>query len=174
MKLNQHGLTLAEILAAMGIIGIGLVGLMVVVPISSFGVQEGNQLSKATFLAEQRLEQTRNAPWTSTPVNDCLGRSNPVTASPTAVDACANGATVLAAGAVTFPDEAQVPNYTNYSRQVRITDCGVAPGCGVAPNNVQHADLRLVTVTVSYTPLTGAGVGTQAKAVTLNLLVSRR
>src|SRR5688572_17148749 len=70
---NERGLTLAEILVAVAILGIGLVGLAVVVPIASYGVQEGSQLSTATFLAEQRLEQIRNAPWTGTPANDCVG-----------------------------------------------------------------------------------------------------
>src|SRR3989442_7287448 len=38
--LNERGLTLVEVLVAAAIIGIGLVGLMTVVPVSSFGVRE--------------------------------------------------------------------------------------------------------------------------------------
>lgn len=171
MTSGERGLTLVEVLAAAGLIAIGLVGVMVVVPIASYGLQEGNQLSTATFLAEQRLEQVRNAPWTFSPDNDCLGVSASNTAAPTvpAGKTCTNGATTLAAGAQTFPDEAAVPSYPDYQRVVRVTDCGTTPCSGIT-----HADLRRVTVTVSYRPLTGAGVGTTRKTVTLDLLVARR
>jgi len=176
MIANERGLTLAEILAAMVIIGIGIVGLSVVVPISSYGLQEGNQLSKATFLADQKLEQIRNAPWTATPANDCLGLSpgspNPTSAPSTGGTACTlNGAVVIAANTVTFADENPVAApYSDYSRTVRVTDCSVAPGCA----GVTNAGMRLVSVSVSYTPLTGVGVASGTKAVTLQMLVSQR
>jgi len=38
MTLNERGITLVEVLVAAGIIGIGLVGLLTVVPISSYAV----------------------------------------------------------------------------------------------------------------------------------------
>jgi Tfp pilus assembly protein PilV len=169
VTLDARGLTLVEVLVAAALLAVGLVGVMVVVPIASHGVQEGNQLSTATFLAEQRLEQVRNAPWVSTPANDCLGVGP--TAAPTvpAGAACANGATVLAAGAVTFADEASVAGYPGYSRTVRVADCGVTACAGVA-----DADMRRVSVTVGYVPLTGAGVAQGTKSITLTLVVSRR
>ena len=83
MTLDARGLTLAEVVAAAMIVGIGLAGLMIVVPIGSFGLAEGNQLTTATFLAEERLEHVRNAPWTSSPDNDCVG-IGPTAARPTA------------------------------------------------------------------------------------------
>src|SRR5439155_26525773 len=48
------------------------------VPLSSYGVQQSRALSTATFLAEQKLEEIRNAAWTTTsPTSpaavDCLG-----------------------------------------------------------------------------------------------------
>ena len=72
---DERGLTLAEILVALLVIGVGLVGIAVVVPVSSYGVQEGNQLSTATFLAEQMIERTRSVAWTAIPATDCLGLS---------------------------------------------------------------------------------------------------
>src|SRR5260370_20383702 len=58
---DQAGMSLAEILIACVIIAIGLVGLLSAVPTASYGIQEGRQLSTAAFLANQRLEQVRNA-----------------------------------------------------------------------------------------------------------------
>ena len=60
---NNLGMTLVEILIAIGIIGVGLAALASVIPVSSYGIQEGNQLSTSTFLANQRLEQVRNGRW---------------------------------------------------------------------------------------------------------------
>jgi hypothetical protein len=171
MILDDSGLTVVEVLVAALIIGVGLVGLLVVVPISSYGVQEGNQLSTATFLAEQRLEQVRTARWTSRPGNDCLGLGSATAPTVPAGLACTSGASTLAAGAITFADEANVAGHAGYGRTVRIRDCGIAPCAGVT-----DADMRLVSVQVSYRPLTGAGVDHAAsrKVVTLDMVVSRR
>lgn len=174
MSLGQRGLSVVEVLVATVIIGIGLVGLMVVVPISSYGIQEGNQLSIATFLAEQRLEQVRNAPWGLTPANDCVGRSASATAAPTVPGGvtCTLGSTTLPAGAVTFPDESSVTGHAGYGRTVRVTDqIGF-----VCPENPVQICLREVRVTVSYRPMTGVGVGgaSTSKAIVLVTQVARR
>ncbi len=172
---NERGLTLAEILVAVAILGIGLVGLAVVVPIASYGVQEGSQLSTATFLAEQRLEQIRNAPWTGTPANDCIGSG---AGAPVASVACTNGATAVAAGAVTFADEANVVMgntgsatalTSNYSRNVRIANCDPTACAGLT-----SATMRRVTVTVSYRPLSSSGVSPTDKTVSVQWLVTRK
>ncbi|PYN71260.1 MAG: hypothetical protein DMD90_00140, partial [Candidatus Rokuibacteriota bacterium] len=63
MTLNERGITLAEVLMATAMIGIGLVGLLTVVPISSYAVYEGNSLTTATFLANQKLEEIKNGVW---------------------------------------------------------------------------------------------------------------
>ena len=83
--LNERGLTLAEILVAVAIIGLGLVGLAVVIPVSSYGLQEGNQLSTATFLAEQMIERARSAQWTQNPAVDCLGIGTAAAPVPTEI-----------------------------------------------------------------------------------------
>src|SRR2546425_13216722 len=72
---NERGLTLVEILVAAAVIGIGLVGLMAVVPISSYGLHEGNSLTRATFLAEQKMEEGKNAVWQQSSAIDFVGLS---------------------------------------------------------------------------------------------------
>ncbi len=158
---NRDGMTLAEILVAMAIMGIGLVGLASVIPLASYGMQEGNQLSTATFLANQRLEQVRNSSWTASPVADNIG------VSPSASTPPQSGATV------TFPDESPLAApYGGYARTVRVTDCGVGAGCG----GVTNAGLRQITVTVRYTPLTGVGQAASGttKSAVLTMYIAQR
>jgi prepilin-type N-terminal cleavage/methylation domain-containing protein len=170
--LDDRGLTLAEILIALVILAVGLVGLAAVLPISSYGIQEGNQLTTATFLAEQRLEQVKGAQWTATPALDCVG----VSSSPTFV---AGGTAPSGIGGTCSPtnynDETPGGNalaspYTRYTRQVRIRDCA-ANACFAGSDSA----IREVRVRVYYTPLQGiGGVSTSQKFVELTTLVARR
>ena len=160
--LNQQGITIVELVLAIVIIGVGLVALSSAIPIAAYGIQEGNQLSTATFLANQRLEQVRNSQWRATPAVDTLGLSASGTSAP-----------VGAGGAVTFPDETPMAApFGGYSRVVRISSCGVAPGC----SGVQDAGLRQVTVTVSYQPMTGIGVApaTTSKSAIVTMYIAQR
>jgi len=162
---DQQGATLIEIMIAVGIIGIGLWALSAAIPLAAYGIQEGKQLSTSTFLANQRLEQTRNARWEEgPPCVDSLGISASTTAAP--AGSCAGGGT-------TFPDENPVAApYTDYARTVRITSCGVGAGC----NGIVDADMRQVVVTVTYRPMTGIGVSAAgtAKASTVTMYMARR
>src|SRR6266540_2492628 len=117
---NQLGMTLAEILIAITIIGVGLVALASAIPIAAYGIQEGNQLSTATFLANQRLEQIRNAQWTAVVPPDAICPG--VTALVSAVDDLGVSPSPTAApqsgGVTTFPDENPLPAPSaGYSRQ---------------------------------------------------------
>lgn len=163
---SERGLTLAEILVALAIIGLGLVGLAVVIPGSTYAVQEGNQRSTATFLAEQMIERTRAASWATTPLpgTDCLGLSTG-NAPPVPTGATCNGETTTR-----FPDEAAVVGYPTYRRVVRVADCG-ATAC--VPG-VTDARMRLVTVAVTYRGLTAAGQSPTDSTVTLQWLVARK
>jgi type II secretory pathway pseudopilin PulG len=172
---DDRGITLAEILVATVIISIGLVGLAVVIPLSSYGVHEGNALSTATFLAEQRLEEVRNAAWTTTPsTNDCLGIGPSAAATTTTCTRSAVGtqtACTSGTACTTYPDESAVTGYGGYSRNVRITDCGATP-CA----SVTNANMRLVRVTVSYKPISGVGAtaSTASKSAVLELIITKR
>jgi prepilin-type N-terminal cleavage/methylation domain-containing protein len=159
---DERGMTMAEILAAAAVIGIGLTALAAAIPLASYGIQEGNQLSTATFLANQRLEQVRNARWEGgAAAVDTVGVSPSDTAAP------------VAGGVTTFPDETPMAApYASYNRRVRVTDCGAGLGCG----GIVNAELRQVVVTVDYRPLTGVGVAaaTQRKGAVVSLYLSRR
>ena len=159
---DSRGITLAEVLIAAAILALGLAALMSVVPVASYAVQDGNQTTTATFLAQQRLEQVRNATWDAT--TDCVGLSPNATSAPAPSPAGNCGAT-----AVTYPDEAAVTGFAQYGRTVRITDCGVTP-CGA----VTSSAMRLVTVTVTYRPLSAAGGSNSNTTVTLEWLIAQR
>jgi len=158
---GQAGMSLPEILIACLIIGVGLAGLLAAIPTASYGIQEGRQLSTASFLANQRLEEVRNAQWTQCPAADTLGVSASSSVPPTV-------------GALTtFPDETPVAApYGDYSRTVRIT--AVQPGdpCAGGPN----VGLRQVVVTVSYRPMIAGGVaaGGTTKSAIVTLLYAQR
>jgi prepilin-type N-terminal cleavage/methylation domain-containing protein len=168
--LEQRGMTVVELLVAVAIIGVGLVALLSAIPLAAYGIQEGNQLSTATFLANQRLEQIRNATWQA-------GQPAPAVPVVLAVDklgaSASDTAPVGDGGVTTFPDETPMaaPN-AGYRRTVRITDCGVGAGC----SSVVSADLRRATVTVSYRPMTGIGVApaTTAKSAVVTIYIAKR
>ena len=150
---------LAEVLAAVAVVAIGLSALASAIPVAGAAVSEGARVSTATFLAGARLEEIRAAAWSATPPVDRLGLSGAPLSPP------------QSGGATTFADEAALPDpYAGYSRQVRILDCGLPPGCG----GVISARLRQVTVTVAYRPVTASGVAALDKSVSVTTLVARR
>jgi prepilin-type N-terminal cleavage/methylation domain-containing protein len=163
---DQRGFTLVEILIAVAVIGIGLMALSSAIPIAAYGIQEGNQLSTATFLANQRLEQVRNAEWKA---------AQPPVAAVDTLGVSASDATapVGDGGGTTFSDETPMEApFKGYTRTVRIADCGVAPGC----SGIVDAGLRQVTVTVGYQPMTGVGLApaTTIKSVIVTMYIAKR
>jgi len=159
---DQRGFTAAELLAASAVVAIALLALLQTIPISAYGIQEGSQQSTAVFLANQRMEQLKNAQWTAVPPADTLGLSVSTTVAP-----------VDKAAVTTFPDEnPMAAPYAGYTRQVRISDCNVAPGCG----GLQKPDMRQATVTVSYAPMTGVGgpAAGATKSVVVTLIISEK
>jgi hypothetical protein len=55
---------------------------------------------------------------------------------------------------------------------VSVTDCGVAPGCAGVVNN----KMRLVTVTVTYTPTsaTGSNAVSGTRSATIPMVMAQR
>jgi hypothetical protein len=150
---------LAEVLAAVAVVAIGLSALTSALPLAGAAVSEGAKLSTATFLAGARLEEVRAAAWSAAPPVDRLGVSGAPLSSP------------QSGGMTTFADEAALPDpYGGYSRQVRVLDCGLPPGCG----GVTSGRLRHVTVTVAYRPVTVSGLAALDKTVFVATLVAQR
>ncbi len=172
---RQAGFTLPEVLLAAAIITIAFVGLLTVIPYSTSAVQSGNQLSTATFLANQKLEEAKNMPWVSVPANDCLGVGP--TSAPTvpAGQTCTLGATVIAAGGA-LPWAADqgstaITNFGGYSRNVRITNCGTGGPCA----GITDPAMRQVTVNVSFTPVQGSGAaGAASRTVSVSMVIAQR
>jgi prepilin-type N-terminal cleavage/methylation domain-containing protein len=166
---NQRGMTLAEVLVALPIITIGLLALLATIPLSTYAIQDGSQTSTATFLANQRLDQVRNAQWMATcpPTPDRLGISASSTAAPT------DGG-----GVTTFADENPIAApYAAYTRQVRIADSVASTTvCGPTGAITGTYGLRTVTVTVTYRPLsaTGTNAVSGSRSVVVNMQIAQR
>jgi prepilin-type N-terminal cleavage/methylation domain-containing protein len=178
---DQRGMTLAEVLVALPIITIGLLALLSAIPLSTYATQEGRQTSTATFLANQRLEQVRNAQWSTTcQINGATGlvtAGAAVVTDKVGVSASPTTAPKDPSAAVTFADESSIAApYTGYSRQVRIIDSVVAAATCDAAGNMSGTGIRQVTVTVSYTPLsaTGTNAVSGARSVSVTMQVAQR
>jgi prepilin-type N-terminal cleavage/methylation domain-containing protein len=160
----QSGVTLVEVLAALAVIAIGIVGVAVVVPVAILGVHEGYQASTATFLAEQAMERVRALPWSESPAIDCLGLSLG-DSSPIPSSATCRGAT-----STQLPDEPTgVSGHPQYRRFVRVTSC-VSEPCA----EMRTTGLRRVEVTVAYRPLTAKGVSGRDTTLRLESLAAQR
>ncbi|MBI1848126.1 MAG: prepilin-type N-terminal cleavage/methylation domain-containing protein [Candidatus Rokubacteria bacterium] len=172
---DPRGFTLAEVMVATAVIAIALVGLASVVPFGVSGVQIGNQLSVATFLAQERLEQARGAVWTDTPGTDCLGTSSNASNVPTS-DTCNNHPNNYK----TFgDDETDVTGFAGYARTTRVFNCNngtfTALCSGTGAQQISDPDLRVVRVRVTYTPLVATGMLTGTPiTVELTALVAKR
>ncbi len=161
---NERGFTLTEILVAAALIAIGFVALLRVVPLAAAGLQQGNQQSTATQVAQQRLEQAHAAVWTAVPATDCLGVSAgnaaPVPSGAACTDAVSE--TYVAGTNVTFP---------------RITDCGAVACSGFTYTPVPGtgtAAPRLITVTVTYQGSGSPGATSRTRTVRLEWMVAQR
>ena len=162
---DNAGMTVVEVIIALGVITVGLLALIAAMPLSTSLIGESNLKTTGTFLAQQRFEQIKNAKWTIAPGADCLGVSPSVDAAPvTATWVNCPGA--APAGLVTYPDEGftTMTAYPRFQRQVRIENCSAA-SCGVASNA-----LRRVTVTVSFASMTGPGTLNDATLESMRLV----
>jgi len=62
---NDHGMTILEILVAVTVLCVGLLAVAVMFPTSSSNIDFGGKTSKATALAQEKIEEFRNTSFDS-------------------------------------------------------------------------------------------------------------
>ena len=164
---NTAGITVAEVIIALGVIVIGLLALIATVPLGTSAIAESNLKTTATFLAQQRLEQLKNAVWTDGADTLCGAGLNGTAACPEWPDEAYN-TVVIATGGTDV-------SYPLFHREVRIADCSVVICSGIPINTTSINTLRQVTVTVSFRPIAGTGIAqADEESVRLVTLVAKR
>ena len=164
---DSAGMTVVEVIIALGVITVGLVALIAAMPLSTSLIGESNRKTTATFLAQQRLEQIKNAQWTA--AADTLGGAG------------SNGTAAVAQwpdegyNTIVIPMGAGNASYPRFRRQVRIRDCSVVACSGIPTATAGSNTLREVTVTAFFLPLSGVGTAlANEDSVQLATLIARR
>lgn len=98
---GDRGFTVAEVLAALGVLGVALVGVLFSMTYGATGVDASRRSTTALFLAEQRMEQVKAF---------AMSRSG------------AQGWTNLTAAAFPAEGYGTMPGHGDYRRAVTITD----------------------------------------------------
>jgi prepilin-type N-terminal cleavage/methylation domain-containing protein len=145
---GEAGFTLAEILVACAVISVGLIAVATGFGIGVDGVEAGRQQSTALFLAEQRIEQAKAL---------AADPSNPNLAALTSANLPATEAYGSISGAP-----------STYRRTTTITTDLTGTGA-LAP-----AAGKRVDVNVFYKPVTGRGVLTTERSVSLSVFFANR
>lgn len=151
---DNAGMTVVEVMIALGVITVGLVALIAAMPLSTSLIGQSNLKTTAAFLAQHRMEQIKNAQWITG--TDTLGGGGSDGAAPVAQWQDE------AYDTITIATGANNASYPRFRRQVRIADCSVVV-CSSVPAEMPTATaginaLRQVTVTVSFFPLAGTGI----------------
>lgn len=159
-SLDERGLTLPEILVAMAILTIGLLGVAGSLVVSSGGVsagisrgqgaiERGHAVSTATMLAQEWVEQIRRlVPTQFRCGNTCSGSMAPV-------DSMTNPPSGFSAQAF-----GSISGYPNYSRSVTVDAATPA------------ANMKTITVTVRYKYSSGSGMSEEG--LTMSTILAAR
>jgi prepilin-type N-terminal cleavage/methylation domain-containing protein len=145
---SEDGFTLAELLAAVVIISIGLVAVGAGFSMAISGVEVSRQQTTASFLAEQRIEQIKAAALGSSLVA-CMGFAN------------------ITAGC--FPAQAYgtIANAPRFRSTVTITDC---PAIACVP--VGTVSRKRVEVEVFYQTVSSCAISCPERSVRFSTLMS--
>lgn len=138
----EGGFTIAEILAATGVLMIGMVALLTSMTYGVSGMDQGRKSTTASFLAEQRLEQIKAFSLSTVAGQGWVNLT-----------------------AANFPAEAYgtIAGYTEYRRTVTITD--IADPDGIVRT-------KQVAVQVFFRPVAGAGLTQETSALVSTLMIA--
>jgi type II secretory pathway pseudopilin PulG len=164
---DSAGMTVVEVIVALGVITVGLLALIATMPLATSVIAESNLKTTATFLAQHRLEQIKNAQWTVVPAADTLFGAGSDGTAPVGpwLDEAYN---TISSGGGGGTDP-------RFRRQVRIADCSVVVCSGIPTATASINTLRQVTVTVFFRPLSGTGIASaNEEPVQLVTLIARR
>jgi len=176
---SNAGMTLIEVVVAVGVVLVGLLALIAAMPLSTSLIGQSNLKTTGAFLAQQRLERIKNAQW-------CVGCGNGGAAVDALGGAGSNGGSAVVQwpdedyGTIVFPD---APNCAagdrsggcGFRREVRITDCSTATCSAIPTDTKTVSDVRQVTVTVFFRPQTGVGtMSANVESLQLVTLIARR
>jgi Tfp pilus assembly protein PilV len=137
---NQDGLTIIELMIAMFVLAVGILGSMSLVIMAINGDFRSKQQSNSTALAQMVTEKIMTIPaWNNSPltITDCTGTN--FTVSTTANASPGAGAALASSGDVDYT-QAKVTNYN-----MAYTDCGTA-------NRQMTYDVRWNISTIPATP----------------------
>ena len=140
---SQAGFSLAELLAAVFVISLGLVAVGAGFATAIQGVETSRQQTTATFLAEQRLDQVRATALGNSLVA-CMGFAN------------------ITAGCFPAQAYASITNAPDYRSTVTITDY-------VVNGNIAR---KRVDVDVFYRPIVAWGALATERSVRLSTLIA--
>ena len=168
-------MSVVEVIIALGIITVGLLALLGAMPLSTSLIGESSLDTTATFLAQHRLEQIKNAQWTAAPVVDNLGGAGSSGAAPVLVAGFPDRWPDEDYNTIVIPSGGGNASYPRLRRQVRITDCSVLACSGILTGTVTINTLRQVTVTVWFRQVSGVGTApANEQNVQLVTLITRR
>jgi prepilin-type N-terminal cleavage/methylation domain-containing protein len=111
---NQKGMSLIELMIAMFVLSVGIIGNMSLVALSIGGNGRSRQQSNSTAIAQMAAEKISSVKASTSPsltISDCTGTSFTLSTSP-------GGSALTSSGEVDFT-QAAVTNY-----QMLYTDCG--------------------------------------------------
>lgn len=75
---NKRGFTLVEFLVATVILSVGLLALINLQVTSIWGNQNSKEMTRALFLAEKKMEELKNTPFSSLPLGTTQDPNNPM------------------------------------------------------------------------------------------------
>jgi prepilin-type N-terminal cleavage/methylation domain-containing protein len=144
---QEEGFTLVEVLVAIALLTIGILGITAAAGVQSRGVASGaafgqaavsraNSIATATMLAQARIEEIKNAQYTAS--------ADQITAA-------------------NFPDQAYgaISGFTGFRRTVTIA------------NSTPAAGMKTLTVQVFFRPILETGTG-QEEGVSLVTIIAQR